>query len=89
MSMLSQFKNGIKSIQSGTIALGGSDGDEHTATISSVVTAKSELFHMGIFSGGMNAGAHYGGLSLTNSTTVTAYGSTISATIAYRVVEYY
>lgn len=60
-----------------------------TATISSVVTSKSDLF----FLGASNSNASPGGarVALTNSTTITATSgsSTGTTTVEYQVVEYY
>jgi hypothetical protein len=96
MSVLSQFIAAgglsIKSIQRGTIAMGGNASAD--ATITSVDTTKSLLFNLGVNSSAdsMIEGAIR--LQLVNGTTVrglrsTGSGSGLSAaTVGWQVVEF-
>lgn len=89
----------IKSIQRGTISIGGGDAViVGTATISAVNTAKSQLRHMGSVSGG--ALTDVVRLALTNATTVTASRSTawdasgtnggaLTSVVSWELTEYY
>lgn len=84
------FGVGVKSIQSGTIAIANASSS-NTATISSVNTAKSVAFLTGTTAGASNFAEANVGLILTNATTVTAERATNTggATAYYTVVEFY
>jgi hypothetical protein len=81
----------IQSIQSGSIAITGSNTTA-TATISSVTTANAAVFFEGFTttSSGTSAGVIVGTLELTNSTTVTVTRAStgLTATHNYTVVEF-
>jgi hypothetical protein len=59
----------IKNIQRGTITIANGVSTA-TATITAVVTAKTELRHLGVYTSG--AGDAFAHLNLTNTTTITA-----------------
>lgn len=84
MSTLTQFlpQTGIKSVQSGTFSIVGSD-TTGTATISSVNTAKSFL----VFLGAGESGIY---IYLQDATTIIAArpAGTTTRTVSYSVVEF-
>lgn len=69
----------IKSIQRGVISI-GSAAQTATATISSVVTAKTELRFLGFKSNGTDV-TYAASVVLTNSTTVTANKTGVSGSV--------
>lgn len=80
----SAYPGTIKSIQRGIIDMNTSTSA--TATITAVVTAKTELRYLGIAHGDGLAGAR---ISLTNSTTITgSTGSTSSAFLSWELTEF-
>jgi uncharacterized protein (DUF2147 family) len=87
----------IKSIQRGTIVLAANQTSE-AATISPVITGKTMLNFLGASSRGQSetfydkTGHQFVRISLTNSTTVTAYreyNGGEPATVSYEVIEFY
>lgn len=83
-----QTTTAIKQIILGSISI-ISPATSGTATISSVNTAKTRIEFLGVYSSNGSAGG--GAVTLTNSTTVTAYNgaSTGTSVIRYQIVEYY
>lgn len=83
----------IKSIQRGTISIGGSD-TSGTATINSVSINKSAVFHNGNYATetGKDGDGYTCTVELTNSTTVTARKvqttNSVGQVIAFTVIEY-
>lgn len=80
----------IKSIQSGFISITNSN-TSNAATVTQVNTSKSVLMLLGAGGASASAGDLAAYLSLTNSTTVTAFrGSTSgTCTVSWQLVEYY
>lgn len=87
-----EFRPGlIKSLQAGTITLGGGQ-TSNTATITSVDTGKSVCLWAGnANAAGSSQASAYGTLTLTNATTVTVARNTGVAGIvtAYVIVEFF
>lgn len=84
MSTLGQFLgSGIKSIQRGS-TLVSTGGTPVPVTVTSVVTAKSELRWLGASGGGGSSG-----VVLANATTVTVHASTNAMTVYWELVERY
>lgn len=83
-----QINTSTKQIIRGSINI-VSPATSATATISSVNTAKSKIYFLGAYSTGGAAGG--GGVTLTNSTTVTAFtgATTGTTTVQYQLEEYY
>lgn len=85
----------IKSLQRGTITIAAGANNTQTATITSVDTAKSLLWHLGVeTSGGAGGDPSAVRLTLTNATTITATRAgadtnTPASVVAYQVAEYY
>jgi hypothetical protein len=79
----------VKSIQRGTIVI-GNGVSTNTATITAVVTAKSEVRFLGVSCDQATAD-HHARVALTNSTTVTATRTTTTdaTTVGYEVTEHY
>lgn len=87
MSSLSQFGAGVKSIQRGTISLAAASSG--TATISSVVTGKTELRMLGVTTPGSNI-SDLIRIALTNATTITATsGASASSTVSWELTEFF
>jgi hypothetical protein len=83
------FGQTIKQIIRGTITI-TSPSPSNTATISSVDTTKSFIFHLG--NTNSSTGSGQARLALTNATTVTATSNgsfSGTNTVSYQVVEYY
>ncbi len=90
MSVITQFGGGgVKSIQRGVITISG--GTSATATISAVVTAKTELRFLG--GSGNDSVSQYAiipRIALTNTTTITATAElTTTATVSWELTEFY
>lgn len=86
---------GIKSIQRGVITIAGSTGS-NTATITAVITAKSELRLLGsttATSGGISPNYDFVKIVLTNTTTVTASRQSAAAPsaidVSWELTEFY
>lgn len=90
MSTLLQFGGGVKSIQRGTIVISGSGVNNTTATITSVVTSKTELRLLGFYTD-INNLLQSPKIELTDSTTITAWKGTTtgSVTLSWELTEYY
>lgn len=93
MSNLTQFGSGaIKSIQRGTITI-PANSTSATATITSVVTTKTELRFLGVTSQSTGIDTALARITLTNSTTITATRNTVSTTnntiVSWELTEYY
>jgi len=94
-----EFMPGVlKSVQAGTIFMNGAQHASNTATINSVNTTKSVVYHLGEIAAGAATGTEpqaYTNLTLTNATTITAFrgsaggSSTDDTTVGYIVTEYY
>lgn len=80
----------IKSIQRGSFAV-SAPATSGTATVAAVNVNKAVLFLSGQRTSGANG--HFGGLDLTNSTTITATRALadtgVSTTFHWQLVEYY
>ena len=90
MSVITQFGGGgVKSIQRGVITISG--GTSATATISAVVTAKTELRFLG--GSGNDSASQYAiipRIALTNTTTIAATAElTTTATVSWELTEFY
>lgn len=88
---VSSRQSSIKAIQRGTIVISGGSASA-TATITSVVTSKTELRYLGSLArwDGTNA-TSTPMIVLTNSTTITAsrpYTDANSATVSWELTEY-
>jgi hypothetical protein len=81
------YPTGIKSIQRGVVSL--NSVTTGASTISSVVTAKTELRNLGFFSSG--TGVQLAQISLTNPTTITALCTANAAnqSVSWELTEYY
>ena len=81
--------NLVTNIRAGTISLSGASTG--TATISSVVTSRSAVFYLGMTTNatGTTPATAIGGVTLTNSTTVTANAATgVTGVVGFIVVEF-
>lgn len=79
----------VSNIQQGTVSISASTSG--TATITSVTTSRSAVFWLGhtVSTAGGSAPGHISGVTLTNSTTVTANcGTSKTMTVGYVVVEF-
>jgi len=83
-----EFTSGVESVQRGQITLHGVISN--TATINQVDTTKALLFHLGERSTETSINKILCGLTLTNSTTVTAKRTSITGTalVCFEILEF-
>ena len=83
---------GIKSVQRGTVSMGGIGINSATVTVSEVDMQKAELRHLGQ-SGASNNNLHdFARLSLINATTIKVNigaSNSDAATVSWELTEYY
>lgn len=91
MSNLSQFSSGIKSIQSGTVAISGA-GTTGNATITSVDTTKAVVLYLGQTST-TNDVTYEAYIELTSATNIRATRNSSAGgpttTVSFMVLEFY
>ena len=83
---------GIKSVQRGTVSMGGVGSSSATVTVSAVNMQKAELRHLGQSSPSNNNLYDFARLSLINATTIqvnVSSANATAATVSWELTEYY